>query len=87
MIEPDICSSLCCGHVSSHCKECSHAFYRGQGKDKNGKIRYWEFNFHFGPMFTNKTGKILKRQPIEENDICLTPFEKWYKNFIKAQHD
>jgi hypothetical protein len=82
-MKPDICSSLRCNEAGKYCSKCSHAYFVGQGKDKNGKIWRWQFNSYFGPLFVKANGEALKTQPILETHPAWAPFGKWHKKFIK----
>ncbi len=65
-MKTDICTSLACDKIDmgcSHCPECIHAFYRGRGKDKAGRLWRWEYRPQLGVYFVRKDGQCIKYQP------------------------
>ena len=75
---PDFCSSLHCGSLGcDYCKECSHAFWLGEGMDHKGKVWKWEFNRYYGPTFLRRDGEPLARQPVSETHPAWEAFETW----------
>jgi hypothetical protein len=84
-LKPDSCSSLRCNETGKYCLECSHAYFFGEGKDKNGKLWRWDFNKYFGPLFVKSNREALKKQPISETHPAWTPFERWYKRRFKCK--
>jgi len=78
---------VCTGHCTDkigehdHCKNCSHAnfiFFQ----DYEGKRYRFSFNPHFGPMFLDKNGNDLKKQPMyTKKSKRWQAFEKWFENY------
>jgi hypothetical protein len=56
---------------------CSNAEHIGSGRDRTGKMHYWEFHSYLGPTFTDAKGNVLKRQPMNANHKAWKPFEEW----------
>jgi len=82
--KPDICTSqICNDYGCNYCLECSHANFKGEGKDKNGKIWRWSYNPWHGSLFLRKDGKALTNQPQKENHPAWEPFYKWLKELMK----
>ena len=84
-MKPDFCTSMRCSSMGSHCMNCSHSIWLGEGKDKNGKVWRWEFNSRFGPTFLRKDLEPLVNQPIEEDHPAWEPFEKWQREHITSK--
>jgi hypothetical protein len=86
-MKPDICTSMLCDNLGClYCKECSHAIFKGEGKDRTGKVWRWEYAPYYGVTFVGKKGEPLKHQPIAERHRAWQPFQVWYKDF-KAKYE
>jgi hypothetical protein len=81
-MKPTICLKPICPkaycYPDERCPKCKHAFYKGQGKDKSGKLWLWEYRPQQGVDFVTKAGKHLKYQPIV-GDPVWDLFEAWKK--------
>lgn len=78
-MKPDICTSMLCDNLGClYCKECSHAIFLGNGKDRNGKPWRWQYNPYHGPEFLGTKGQVLKNQPGEKSP-AWKPFGRWYQ--------
>ena len=76
-MKPDLCTAPICEN-QTHCPDCLHAFYKGEGTDKDGNLWRWEYRPQFGAVFVIKAGKHSKFQP-PEGDPAWELFEKWKK--------
>jgi len=76
-----LCNNIKNCNDKSYCPECSHGIFFGKGDDKHGKVWRWEFTSLFGPLFVDKKGEPLKRQPISSRHPAWKPFEAWHKGF------
>jgi len=77
-IEPDICTSLHCNsNPCLYCKDCSHAFFIGEGIDENKNKWRWEFSKRFGVSFIDDEGKILENQPDPYSFEIPDDIEEW----------
>lgn len=60
---------------------CSFTQATGTG-EVNGRKYYWDFSERFGPLFTDKDGEPLDRQPgIRSN--AWRAFDAWHKELLK----
>ena len=72
----DCTSSICTNYNCDYCPECSHAIYRGWGKDSDGGWWRWQFQPRFGPLFLDKNGEPLEEQP--DSDLPIwDAFQRW----------
>jgi len=79
-----LCDNLGC----DYCKECSHAIFKGEGKDRTGKPWRWQYGpLNRGAEFLGAKGQVLRNQPGEDSPAWGV-FGKWYKEFrLKANKE
>jgi len=83
-MKPDICTSISCESFGcDYCRECSHAIFLGEGKDRNGKFWKFEFNQRLGVTFLRKDDEPMLRQPSEKSP-AWDVFNEWKKEFDKT---
>ena len=75
-IIPSICTSLICGTPQDHCRECSHAIYKGSATI-DGKLYRWEHGPMFGPLFSRAGKKECNWRPHQRHKVWKA-FEKWH---------
>lgn len=62
---------------------CSFHTASGSG-GFGGKIFYWDFSEMFGPLFTDKDGRELKKQP-GIRSYAWKAFDIWHKELLRER--
>lgn len=77
LVRPSICTSLRCGEPPQpHCRDCSHAIYRGKATLNRTTYR-WEHNPQFGPLFSRRKVGECDWTPHARHPVW-TAFQRWH---------
>jgi hypothetical protein len=84
LVRPSICTSLSCGKPPQpHCRDCSHAIYRGKATLNRTRYR-WEHNPQFGPLFSRRKAGECDWTPHGRHPVWIA-FQRWHdRKFGKA---
>ena len=84
LVCPSICTSMQCGPPPKpHCRECSHAIYKGHAVIA-GRVYRWEHSPQFGPLFSRARGGFCDWSPHGRHAVWAA-FQKWHdRKFGKA---
>ena len=75
-LNPDICTSISCDPPQEHCRECSHAIYKGSCRI-DGRRYIWEHSPMFGPLFS-RAGKTECGWTPHPRHPVWKAFERWH---------
>jgi len=67
-----------------HIYICSSHTATGQ-EEYNGKMYYFDFSDRFGPLFTNKRGDVLDKQP-GVRSYAWKAFNAWYDGYTEVNN-
>ena len=84
LVRPWICTSTRCGEPPQpHCRDCSHAIYRGKATLNRTTYR-WEHSPQFGPLFSRRAAGECDWIPHGRHPVWIC-FQRWHdKKFGKA---
>ena len=77
VVRPDICTSMICSPPQHHCRDCSHAIYKGD-VIISGKFYRWEHSPQFGPLFArNRREDDCNWSPSAKHPVWKQ-FQRWH---------
>ena len=84
LVRPSICTSTRCGEPPQpHCRDCSHAIYKGTATLSRTTYR-WEHSPQFGPLFSRRKAGECDWTPGARHPVWIA-FQRWHdRKFGKA---